>query len=151
LVSLCGTWMQTVGLAWLVLDLSHNNGLAIGVIFALQYGPTTLLGAWGGVVADRRDKRHIVVMTQSVQAISAAALGAVTIAGIARLWMVGAIAVVFGIATAFDTPARQAFVVEMVGEADVPNAVGLNSALFQISRLIGPALAGVTIAMIGTG
>ncbi len=151
LVSTCGTWMQSLGLGWLVLDLSHESSFAVGAVFALQYLPSTLLSAWSGVVADRLDKRRVLVVSQAVLAVSAAVLGIVTLAGIVELWMVAILAIATGAATAFDNPARQSFTVEMVGEEDLPNAVGLTSALFQLSRIVGPALAGLTIATLGTG
>ncbi len=151
LISQCGTWMQSIALGWLVLELSHNRGVAVGVIVAVQYLPTTVLGAWSGLVADRVDKRLLLLTTQVSLGITSVLLGIVTITGVAQLWMVALIAALFGVAFAFDNPVRQTFVVEMVGEAELSNAVSLNSSAFQLARLVGPALAGVVIATLGTG
>jgi MFS family permease len=149
--SLIGTWMQTIALGWLVLDLSDNSGFAVGFVIALQFVPTLLLGAWGGVIADRFDKRTIMVITQTAMALIAAVLGLIVVAGIVELWMVYALVVGFGIAQSVDNPTRLAFVSEMVGPEDLSNAVGLNSTLFQMARIVGPAVAGVLIVTIDTG
>jgi MFS family permease len=143
--------MQTVAQGWLVLELSHNSGVAVGLVVAIQFLPTLLLGFWGGVVADRFDKRRLLFVYATAQLVIAAALGAVVLAGAATLLLVYGFAALAGLAQAFDNPARQAFAAEMVPPEDLPNAIGLNSALFQASRVIGPAIAGVIIAISGTG
>ena len=149
--SLIGTWMQTIALGWLVLDLSDNSGFAVGFVLALQFVPTLLFGAWGGVVADRFDKRAILVITQTIMAITAAVLGLLVVSDVITLWMVYALVLVFGLAQSVDNPTRLSFVSEMVGPDDISNAVGLNSTLFQGARILGPAVAGVLIVTIGTG
>lgn len=150
-VSLIGTWMQTIALGWLVLDLSDNSGFAVGAAIALQFLPTLFLATWGGVVADRLDKRKLLIVTQTSMGAVAAVLGITVVAGVAELWLVYALIVLFGTAQAFDNPARLAFVSELVAEDDVPNAVGLNSTTFQLARVVGPALAGVVILVLGAG
>ncbi|MGI8774032.1 MAG: MFS transporter [Actinomycetota bacterium] len=148
LVSMTGTWMQTVALGWLVLRLT-DSGVAVGINLALQFLPMLLFGLWGGLVADRFDKRRILLRTQSVMAVLAVALWALTLSDAAQLWMIYLITFLTGMTTVLDNPARQSFVTEMVGRDLVPNAVSLNSAVFNASRIIGPALAGVAIATVG--
>jgi MFS family permease len=148
LVSVSGTWMQQIAQDWLVLRLT-NRALPVGITTALQFTPVLLLGIWGGLVADRVDKRRLLLATQSVMAALALALGMLTAIGAVRLWMVYLLAALLGCATAFDMPARQSFVTEMVGREHVANAVGLNSAVFNSARVIGPAAAGVLIAVTG--
>jgi MFS family permease len=148
LVSSTGTWMQQVGQDWLVLRLT-NAALPVGITLALQFAPMLAFGAWAGVIADRLDKRRLLVATQAAMAALALVLGVLTATGAVRLWMVYALALLLGCATAFDLPARQAFVTEMVGPDRVANAVGLNSASFNSARVIGPAAAGVLIAVVG--
>jgi MFS family permease len=150
-ISLCGTWMQTIALGWLVLHLSGNSGVAIGAVIALQFVPTLLFGAWGGVLADRFDKRILLVVTAITMACTATALAVLTLSGVIELWIVFALVLVQGFAQAVDNPARLSFVSEMTGPADLPNAVGLNSALFQVARIVGPAFAGAIIVAVGTG
>jgi MFS family permease len=150
-VSLCGTWMQTVALSWLVLELSNKSGFAIGLVLALQFLPTLLFGAWGGVIADRFDKRMVLVTSQAFQAAMAGLLAALTISGAVTLWMVYVITFLFGFGQAFDNPARGALAPELVPPEDVPNAVGLNAMLFQLARIAGPAVAGALIVAVGTG
>ncbi|HEY7104914.1 MAG TPA: MFS transporter [Acidimicrobiia bacterium] len=150
-ISLCGTWMQTIALGWLVLDLSNNSGLAIGTVIALQFVPTLFLGAWAGVIADRFDKRILLVATAILMGVSAAGLAILTLAGVIELWMVYVLVLVQGLAQALDNPTRLAFVSEMTGPQDLPNAVGLNSALFQTARIVGPAFAGTIIVLLDTG
>ena len=148
LVSLTGTWMQQVGQDWLVLRLT-DQALPLGVTLALQFAPMLVLGAWAGVVADRLDKRRLLLATQAAMAALALVLGVLTATGVVRLWMVYVLALLLGCATAFDMPTRQAFVSEMVGPDRVTNAVGLNSAVFNSARVVGPAVAGVLIAAVG--
>ena len=150
-VSLTGTWMQRVAQDWLVLELSGNSGTAIGIVLSLQFGPTLLFSLYGGVLADRYDKRRILFVTQSVIIVQALALGLLDVGGHAQLWHVYLLAAVLGVASALDVPVRQSFVVEMVGPTDLPNAVSLNSVTFNLARIVGPALAGVLIAAVGTG
>ncbi len=150
-VSNIGTWMQRVAQDWLVLELSGGSGLAIGVTTALQFLPMLLLSPYAGLVADRVDKRIVLKITQTWLALSAAMLGVLAVAGVAQTWHVYLIALLFGIGTAFDNPARQSFVSEVVGPALLPNAIGLNSATFHAARIIGPALAGLVIAAFGSG
>ncbi len=150
-ISLCGTWMQTIALGWLVLDLSGDSGVAIGTVIAFQFLPTLFLGAWGGVLADRVDKRKLLVFTAIMMGCSAAALAILTLSGVIELWMVYVLVLVQGLAQAADNPTRLSFVSEMTGPADLPNAVGLNSAMFQLARIVGPAFAGVIIVLLNTG
>lgn len=149
--SLIGTWMQTIALGWLVLDLSDDSGFAVGFVLALQFLPSLLLGPYGGVLADRFDKRRMLFITQIVMASVALVLGVVVVADVVQLWMVYALVLVFGAAQSIDNPTRLSFVSEMVGEDDLSNAVGLNSTVFQFARIIGPSIAGVMIVVIGTG
>ncbi len=151
LISLSGTWMQTTAQSWLVLELTGQSGagFALGLMMALQFLPMLLCGVWGGVVADRFDKRKTLIWTQSSAAMLAVALWLIVLAGVTQLWMIYVLAFCLGVVTVFDNPARQAFVIEMVGADDVSNAVGLNSAVFNGARLVGPAIAGVLIHAIG--
>ncbi|MDQ3158206.1 MAG: MFS transporter [Actinomycetota bacterium] len=149
-VSNIGTWMQRVAQDWLVLQLTHS-GTALGITTGLQLLPSLLLSPIAGVVADRYPKRTILRITQLAMAIPAALLGVLAVTGVVQAWHVYLLAFVFGVATAFDAPARQSFVVEMVGKGDLANAVGLNSASFNSGRMIGPAVAGVMIAALGSG
>lgn len=150
LVSLTGTWMQNVAQDWLVLDLTDRSGTALGITTALQFLPFLLFGLWGGVIADRNNKRKVMIATQSIQGLLALSLGVLVVTGAVQVWMVFFFAFMLGTTTAFDLPARQAFVVEMVGPKDVTNAVGLNSATFNSARIVGPAVAGFMIAHGGT-
>jgi MFS family permease len=147
-VSLSGNWMQTVGELWLVLSLT-GNPLAVGVTTALQFTPMLLFGAWGGVIADRLDKRRLLVVTQTAMALPALALWLLAASGSVEPWMIFALVFARGAVNAIDNPARQAFLVELVSSARLVNAVGLNSALVQVARVAGPALAGITIATVG--
>jgi MFS family permease len=151
IVSLSGTWAQRVAQDWLVLELSHNSGVALGITTGLQFLPVLLFGLYGGVLADRYDKRALLVGAQAFMGVLALGLGLLDITGAVQLWHVYALAFLLGLASVVDTPVRQSFVVEMVGPADLPNAVSLNSATFNASRIIGPALAGLAINSIGTG
>jgi len=150
-VSNTGTWMQRVAQDWLVLQLTSNNGTALGITTGLQFLPILLLSPYAGLIADRFPKRRLLQVTQLMIAVPAAALGVLALTGVAQTWHVYLLAFIFGIGTAFDAPARQAFVSEMVGPDDLTNAVGLNSASFNAARLVGPALAGVLIAALGGG
>jgi MFS family permease len=149
-VSLTGTWMQRVAQDWLVLELS-NSGTALGIVTALQFGPTLLFSLWGGVLADRYDKRRILLAAQTLMATFALVLGLLDVTGVVTLWHVYLLAGLLGVASAIEVPVRQSFVVEMVGPDDLPNAVGLNSATFNTARIVGPAVAGVMITAVGTG
>ena len=151
ILSLCGTWAQTIGMGWLVLRLSGNSGVAVGIATALQFVPILLFGLWAGLLADRFDKRRFIIATQVALACVAGVLAAVDLTGVVTLWMVYVLSFLFGVATAADTPVRLSFVVEMVGPRDLPNALGLNSAVVNAGRIIGPAIAGVVIATGGTG
>ncbi len=151
MVSQCGTWMQTIALGWLVLHLSHNSGFAIGLVIALQFIPTLLFGVWGGVIADRFDKRTVMVCTQAAMAAVAVLLAVLDLTNTVQLGMIYVIVFVFGLALAVDNPTRQSFVPEMVSPAGVPNAIGLSSAIFQVARILGPAIGGVLIVVAGTG
>jgi len=149
-VSITGSWVQRVAQSWLVLHLS-GGGVALGLVSALQFLPMLLLGAWGGLAADRMDKRRLLIVTQALMGLLALALGTITLAGAARLWMVYVLALLLGVVTAVDNPARQSFVMEMVGRRQLSNAVSLNSAVFTSARVVGPALAGLLITVVGTG
>jgi MFS family permease len=149
-VSLTGTWMQRVAQDWLVLELSHNSGTALGITTGLQFAPVLLFGMYGGVIADRYDKRRVLVITQIAMGLLALSLGLLDLTGVVALWHVYALAFALGVAAAIDAPVRQAFVTELVGPSLLPNAVGLNSATFNTARVLGPAVAGVLIATSGT-
>ncbi len=149
-VSLAGTWMQSVAQGWLVLMLT-GSGAALGLVVALQTLPVLLLGPYAGVVIDRADKRRLIIAVQAVMAALALVLGFLTISGAVRLWMVFVLAGALGLANTFDNPARQAFVSEMVDAGDLRNAVTLNSVLVNAARAVGPAVAGILIATVGTG
>jgi MFS family permease len=148
LISLSGTWMQTVAALWLVLSLT-GSGLAVGLTTALQFLPMLLIGAWGGVLADRIPKRRLLITTQMLMAIPAVFLFAVTATGVVAPWMVYLAVLGMGTVNAIDNPTRQSFVIEMVGSDRVVNAVSLNSVIVQAARIVGPALAGVLIAAFG--
>jgi MFS family permease len=150
LVSLTGTWAQRVAQDWLVLQLT-NSGTALGIVTALQFGPALLLSMYGGTLADRGDKRRLLLMTQASIALTALVLGLLDVTGLVQLWQVMVLAGLLGVAGAIDSPIRQSFVVEMVGPADLPNAVALNATTFNLARIIGPAVAGVLISTFGTG
>ena len=150
-VSNVGTWMQRVAQDWLVLQLSGHSGVALGITTGLQFLPMLLLAPFAGTLADRYSKRKVLIVTQASMATVGATLGLLDITGVVQVWHVWALALLLGIGAACDAPARQSFVIEMVGRDDLPNAVGLNSASFNLGRVIGPALAGVLIVLIGTG
>ncbi|HEX6487580.1 MAG TPA: MFS transporter [Candidatus Dormibacteraeota bacterium] len=150
LVSVTGTWMQSVAQMWLVLHLT-GSGVALGVTAALQFLPILLFGTFGGLLADRLDKRLTLIATQTAASVPALVLGAATVSGHVQLWLVYAMAVLIGCVNALDNPTRQSFVSEMVGRARVGNAVSLNSGTFTMARVIGPAVAGLLIGAVGTG
>ncbi|MEU6269862.1 MFS transporter [Saccharopolyspora shandongensis] len=150
-VSLTGTWMQRAAQDWLVLELSGGSPAALGVAVALQFAPTLLLTLWAGVVADRFDKRRMLVATQSALGICGLVLGLLDVTGVVLLWHVYLLCFVLGCFAAIDAPVRQSFVVEMVGPRQLTNAVALNSMTFNLARIVGPAIAGVLITAIGTG
>ena len=150
LISVPGTWLQTVAQAWLVLELS-SSGSALGVTVALQTVPVLLLGAWTGSVADRIDKRKLLIGTQATQGLLAAILGTLALTGVVQLWMVWILALGLGITRSFDTPTRQAFVSELVEGPSLARAIGINSTVVSAARMIGPAAGGVIIAAVGVG
>jgi MFS family permease len=149
-VSLIGTWMQMAAQSWLVLTLT-GSATTLGVIIALQTLPVLLLGPYGGVIADRIDKRRLMVILQIAMGVQALILGVLTVTGAVRLWEIGVLAALLGLNNAFESPARQAFMLEMVGGENLRNAVSLNSVLVNVARVIGPAVAGVLIATVGEG
>jgi MFS family permease len=143
--------MQRVAQDWLVLNLTHGSGTALGITTGLQFLPLLLFGLYGGVIADRFPKRRVLMITQMVMGALALILGILALTGSAHVWHVYALAFGLGVATVVDNPTRQTFAVEMVGPNDLTNAIALNSAIFNTARIIGPAIAGVLIAAIGTG
>ncbi|MGY1812890.1 MFS transporter [Blastococcus sp. SYSU D00820] len=149
LVSLTGTWMQRIGQDWLVLQLSGDSGVALGLITALQFGPTLVLGMYGGVLADRYPKRRTLVLTQAAMGVLALCLAVLVATGGVALWHVFVLAGALGAVAAVDAPVRQSFVSELVGPDLLANAVGLNSSIFNGARLIGPSLAGLLIGAAG--
>ncbi|MGA7206257.1 MAG: MFS transporter [Specibacter sp.] len=152
LVSNIGTWMQRVAQDWLVLTiLTQHSGTAAGITTGLQFLPIIFLGPFAGVVGDRVNKRKLLLCTQTAMGLCALLLGLLVVTHTVELWHVYVLAFLLGVASAFDAPSRQAFVSEVVGKGDVPNAVALNSASFNLARLAGPGVAGLVIAAFGTG
>src|SRR5277367_4872282 len=152
LVSNVGTWMQRTAQDWLVLaELTHKNATALGIVMALQFGPHALMLPLSGFAADYFDRRKLLMATQAGMGLLALGLGILTISGTVRLWHVYLFAFLLGTVSAFDATARQTFVGELVGEEDLSNAVALNSTSFNAARMIGPAVAGVLIAAVGSG
>lgn len=149
-ISLCGTWMQTIALSWLVLELTHS-GTKLGLVTAAQFLPILLFGVWGGVIADRFNKRKILYFTQTVFGILALIIGLLVVSHHIELWMVYVIAACMGLTTVLDNPARQTFVVEMVGPDKLRNAISLNSTIVNLARIIGPSFAAILIATVGVG
>ena len=147
--SLCGTWMQSVAQGLLVLRLTNNSGLALGLVFALQQLPVLVFAPYGGLLADRVSKRHLLYVTQALAGLLAFLLGVLVLLGAVQLWMVFVIAGLLGLVNAADNPARQTFVHEMVGRKQLGNAVTLNSIIVNLSRVIGPAIAVVIVAQFG--
>lgn len=145
-----GTWMQRVAQDWLVLQLTHNVG-AVGITVALQFAPMLFFGLVGGVVVDRYPKRTLLTITQTFAGLSAATLATLTLTGFVQAWQVFAIAFFLGMVTVIDNPSRQAFVNELVGRDNLRNAISLNSSIFQLGGLVGPAIAGVMIHAVGEG
>ena len=145
-VSQTGTWMQSIALGWLVYRVLTHSAFDLGITAALQFGPVLFFGTIGGLVADRFDKRKVLLCTQTAFTIQATALWLVVASGSPRLWTVWALALTYGFINVFDNPSRQSFAVEMAGPDDLTNAVGLNSVIVNASRIVGPALAGVLIA-----
>ncbi len=152
LVSNVGTWMQRIGQDWLVLTvLTQHNATAVGTVMALQFGPALLLLPVTGFFADHLDRRMLLLFTQGAAGLLALGLGVLTVAGVVQLWHVYGFALLLGCVTAFDAPARQAFVSNLVNDDDLANAVALNSASFNAARMVGPAVAGLLIAAVGEG
>jgi MFS family permease len=152
IVSNIGTWMQRTAQDWLVLtELTHHNATSVGIVMSLQFGPQMLLLPLTGYAADHFDRRKLLFATQAAMGSLALGLGILTVTGLVQLWQVYVFAGLLGCVTAFDSPARQTFVSDLVGEADLSNAVALNSTSFNAARMIGPAVAGLLIASVGTG
>ena len=147
-ISAIGTWMTFTATSWLILTLT-GSGTALGINAALAFGPVLVLGPWGGVLADRFDKRRILTFTQSTAAVISLSLATIVFTDVVSLWMVFALSLASGIVISIDNPARQSFYVEMVGEGTLTNAVSLNSAAFTGARIIGPAVAGILVATVG--
>ena len=150
LVSVAGTWMQNIALAWLVIELS-GSALAVGALAFCRFVPFLVLGLVAGVIVDRFDTRVLLLATQGAAMVVSIALAAVTLTGIATLPVVYALAALGGLVLVFDAPGRQTLTFQMVGQSELQNAVALNSGLFNASRVVGPALAGLVIAAVGTG
>jgi MFS family permease len=148
LVSLAGTWMQTAAQQWLVYRLT-GSPLSLGTVMFANTLPNMLFMLFAGVVADRNDKRRIILVTQTTMMVLAFALAALTFSGVVQYWHVVVMAALLGTANAFDMPARQSFTVEMVGKEDLTNAIGLNASAFNIARLLGPAVSGLMVAAVG--
>jgi MFS family permease len=149
-ISLIGTWMQMAAQSWLVLTITRS-ATTLGLIVALQTLPVLLLGPYGGVIADRVDKLRLMTALQVAMGVQALVLGVLTVTGSVRLWEIGVLAALLGLNNAFENPARQSFMLEMVGQENLRNAVSLNSVLVNVARVIGPAVAGVLIATVGEG
>jgi MFS family permease len=149
-ISLCGTWIQTVAVSWLVLKLTHS-GTQLGLVLAAQFLPVLLFGVWGGVIADRFSKRRILYCTQVAAGVLALILGLLVVTHSAQLWMVYTLAIGLGFVNVVDNPTRQSFVIEMVGKENLKNAITLNSTLVNMARVVGPSIAGVLIATVGIG
>ncbi len=150
LISVSGTWMQSVAQAWLVLHLS-DSGVALGIVVGLQFLPMLLFGPFGGLVADRTNKRRLLFATQAAGGLLALVLGVLVVTDTVVLWQVYLLAGLLGVVNLFDNPARQTFMIEMVGRDDLPNAVSLNSVVMNASRVVGPAVGGVIITVFGLG
>lgn len=151
IVSLVGTWGQRVAQDWLVLELSGGSPVALGIAVALQFSPTLVLSLWAGVLADRYDKRRLLIAVQVAMGLCALLLGLLDVGGIVQLWHVYLLCLLLGAFSAVDVPVRQAFAMELVGREQLTNAVALNSMTFNLARIAGPAVAGLAIVAIGTG
>ena len=152
LVSNVGSWMQRTAQDWIVLtELTNHNATSVGIVMGLQFGPQILLLPLTGYAADHLNRRKLLFCTQAAMGLLALGLGLLVVTGLVRLWHVYVFAFLLGCAAAFDSPARQTFVAELVEERDLPNAVGLNSTSFNAARMIGPAIAGGLIAAVGSG
>jgi MFS family permease len=149
LISHVGGWMQTMAEAWLVLTLTHS-GVAVGATFACRFAPVLFFGLWGGTVADRFDRRKVLLVTQTLAAFLAVVLWLIVLTGVVEAWMVFGLAIALGFVTVVDEPTQHAFVQEMVGPERLPNAIALNSAVGNSARITGPAIAGLLIATVGT-
>jgi MFS family permease len=147
-VSVSGTWMQNVALYWYVLTLTHSP-VAVGVLSFCRFGPFTVFGLFAGTIADRLDNRRTIMVTQAIQMVLSGVLTALALSGQAEVWMVYVIASALGTVLVLDAPARQSLTFQMVGRDELPNAVALNSSLFNLARITGPALAGVVIGAVG--
>ena len=147
-ISLIGTWMQSVAQGWLMHRLTES-AFMLGVLSFVQFAPAVPLALWAGVIADRSDRRRMLLWTQGFQLTQAVALAVIVSLGIVQPWMVIALACVYGIVNTFDLPARQSFIIDMTGRADLPNGIALNSAAFNAARIVGPAAAGVLVATVG--
>lgn len=148
LISVTGTWMQTLAQSWLVLSLT-SSAFLLGLVSVFQFAPMLVLGLFAGLVADRMPKRKVLVCTQAIAAVLAGTLAILTFTDTVQLWQVYLLGFLLGVNNAFDMPTRQAFVVEMVGKEDLPNAIALNSSLFNAARIAGPAIAGALLAAFG--
>lgn len=151
LVSISGVWIQRVAQVWLVLDLTHGSGTALGAASGLQFLPLLVFGMWGGLIADRYPKRRVLVVTQAALGLLALGLGMLALMGLVQVWQVYVFAFCLGLVAAIDKPTRQAFVVELVGRERLPNAVGLNSVTFNLARMVGPAIGGLLVGLFGAG
>lgn len=149
-ISMCGTWMQTVAVSWLVLKMTHS-GTQLGLVIAAQFLPILIFGVWGGVVADRFNKRTILYFTQTLAGLLALTFGILVLAHVITLWMIYTLSIGFGMVLVVDNPTRQAFVSEMVGREQLKNAITLNSTMVNMARVIGPSFAGILIATVGIG
>ena len=150
-VSNIGSWAQRIAQDWLVLELTNNNGTYLGLVTAVQFAPVLAFSLHGGKLADRFNKRKVLILTNIIGGTASLALGALVMTDLIALWHVFVLAGILGISTAIDAPVRQAFTTEVVGQTDLPNAVSLNSANFNAGRLVGPAISGGLIAAFGTG
>ncbi|MBU3734123.1 MAG: MFS transporter [Candidatus Planktophila sp.] len=150
-VSNIGSWAQRIAQDWLVLELTNNNGTYLGLVTAVQFAPVLAFSLHGGKLADRFNKRKVLILTNTIGGAASLALGALVMTDLVALWHVFVLAGILGISTAIDAPVRQAFTTEVVGQTDLPNAVSLNSANFNAGRLVGPAISGGLIAAFGTG
>jgi MFS family permease len=150
-ISNVGTWMQRIAQDWLVLTLTDNSPVALGIAAALQFLPSLMFTLWAGVLADRLDKRKFLAVIQTGMALCALVLGLLDVTGLVQIWQVYLLCFVLGVFTAADMPVRQSFVAEMVGQEHLANAVALNSSTFNLARVVGPAVAGLMIVWVGTG